>query len=108
MHGQRFNVGANDLNCTIAELAAIVARCVPGAVIVTHSQNGDQRSYRVRFDRIRDVLSCEPQRSLEDGIAEVAGTLSDGTVADYRQPIYHNALYLNGTLQGGGHNGHQA
>ena len=93
VHGQRFNVGANYLNFTIADLAAVIANGVRGVVIVTPSQNGDQRSYRVRCTRIREVLSYEPHQSLADGGVEVARALSDGTIVNHQNPIYHNASH---------------
>ena len=108
VHGQRFNVGANFLNCTIADLAAVVAHCVQGAVVVPQSPNGDTRSYRVRFDRVREVLWYEPHWSLKEGIGEIVAALSDGTIVDYRDPIYHNALYLVGTPAGGASKAGQA
>jgi nucleoside-diphosphate-sugar epimerase len=105
VNGQRFNVGADYLNCTIGALATVVARRVTGATIVTHAQNGDRRSYRVRFDHIRGVLSYEPHRLLEEGIAEVANALTSGTIADHRHPIYYNALYRDAVRQSAGTDG---
>jgi nucleoside-diphosphate-sugar epimerase len=93
VHGRRFNVGASHLNFTIAGLAGAIARGVRGVVIVTPSQNGDQRSYRVRCDRIREVLSFEPHRSLADGVVEVARALRDGTIMDHQSAIYHNVSH---------------
>jgi nucleoside-diphosphate-sugar epimerase len=98
--GRRINVGADCLNRTIAEVATIVAHSVAGTTVLVANDSGDRRSYRVDFDRARRILSFVPCWSLADGIGEIAEALSDGTIRDYRLPIYHNTLQRSGAETG--------
>jgi nucleoside-diphosphate-sugar epimerase len=91
VHGQRFNVGASFLNSTIADLALLVARCVPRSLITTSRQEGATWSCRAKFDRVRDVLSFEPHWTLGEGIGEVADALNNGANGDYRHGAYESA-----------------
>ena len=53
VHNQTFNVGRNDENFRISELAQIVAEVVPGCRIEYAPGGGpDARCYRVNFDKI--------------------------------------------------------
>jgi nucleoside-diphosphate-sugar epimerase len=55
--GQVFNVGADDQNYTVMEIARTVAALVPGAQVrVAEGAGTDRRSYRVRFQRIRRLF----------------------------------------------------
>jgi nucleoside-diphosphate-sugar epimerase len=56
VHGQVFNVGSEDNNYTVREIAEIVAAEFPGCEVTFGPPSADNRSYRVRFDRIREVL----------------------------------------------------
>ncbi|MEV6860481.1 SDR family oxidoreductase [Streptosporangium subroseum] len=57
VHGQAFNVGSEQNNLTVAEIAAEVVEAVPGsALVITGEFGADPRSYRVDFSRIRTAL----------------------------------------------------
>ena len=57
VHGQAFNVGSEQNNLTVAEIAAEVVEAVPGSTLVVTGEFGaDPRSYRVDFSRIRTAL----------------------------------------------------
>lgn len=56
VHRQVLNVGDSEENYQIREVAEIVAEAFPGCELTIGSSDGDNRSYRVRFDRIREVL----------------------------------------------------
>jgi nucleoside-diphosphate-sugar epimerase len=57
VHAQAFNVGSNDENYQIRQVAEIVREVVPGSR-VTYAPGGepDIRNYRVSFDKIRRAL----------------------------------------------------
>jgi nucleoside-diphosphate-sugar epimerase len=60
--GQIFNVGTNAENYRVRELAQTIASVFPGCEVTTGSSVGDNRSYRVKFDKIRKHLAgfeCE-------------------------------------------------
>ncbi len=72
VRGEIFNVGHNGDNYRVREIAEIVAREFPGCEVTFGQSGGDNRSYRVSFDKIRRVLknfSCE--WSAESGAAQL-------------------------------------
>lgn len=56
IRGQRYNVGSNDQNYRVLEIAQIVARSFPGCELEVGQPSADNRSYRVNFDKIGKVL----------------------------------------------------
>jgi nucleoside-diphosphate-sugar epimerase len=56
VRGKIFNVGQNSDNYRVRELAAIVASEFPGCEVTVGSSAGDNRSYRVSFDKIHREL----------------------------------------------------
>jgi nucleoside-diphosphate-sugar epimerase len=73
LHNLAVNVGTEDGNYQVREIAGIVKHLVPGANVVYTGEIGhDPRSYRVSFELMRDVLpSFEFEYSLESGLAEL-------------------------------------
>jgi nucleoside-diphosphate-sugar epimerase len=56
VRGKVFNVGQNADNYRIREIAAIIGEEFPGCEVTTGPSSGDNRSYRVSFDRIHGEL----------------------------------------------------
>jgi nucleoside-diphosphate-sugar epimerase len=56
MHGQIFNVGRDEQNYRIREIAEVVAAVFPGCTLTLGPSSGDTRSYRVSFAKIRRHL----------------------------------------------------
>lgn len=73
VHNQTFNVGRNDENFRIRELAEIVSQVVPGCRIEYAPGGGpDLRCYRVNFDKIGRLLSgFRPQWTARKGAEEL-------------------------------------
>jgi nucleoside-diphosphate-sugar epimerase len=92
--GHIYNVGHESQNFTIGEVAEKVARVLPNTVIEYANGNGDRRSYRVSFERIRKHLGFVPALTVDDAIEEVHGALASGSVADYEAEQYHNVKWL--------------
>ena len=70
--GRTFNVGQTAENYRIRELARLVADEFPGCEVTVGPPSGDNRSYRVNCDRIRDGLpgfAC--QFTARDGIRQL-------------------------------------
>ena len=62
VHDVILNVGDRDANYQIREIAEIVGGVFPGCEVTIGDRGADERSYRVSFARIHDVLhdfSCE-------------------------------------------------
>jgi nucleoside-diphosphate-sugar epimerase len=56
VHNQIFNVGSNDENYRVREIAEITAAAFPGSETSFGPAGHDGRSYRVSFDKIASVL----------------------------------------------------
>lgn len=72
VRGRVFNVGSNGENYRVREIAAIVAGEFPGCEVTVGPSGGDNRSYRVNFDRIHAELpgfSCH--YSARDGARQL-------------------------------------
>jgi nucleoside-diphosphate-sugar epimerase len=62
VHGEVFNIGSNDQNYQVKEIAEIVAGVFTGCEVSFGDSGGDNRSYRVRFDKAAQLLpgfSCD-------------------------------------------------
>jgi len=85
VHNQTFNVGRNDENYRIREIANIVTEVVPGCRVEYAPDGGpDLRCYRVSFDKItRLVPSFRPEWTARKGAQELYEVYrSDLTRAD--------------------------
>jgi nucleoside-diphosphate-sugar epimerase len=56
VHNQKFNVGSNQQNYRVREIAETVAAEFPGCRLSFATEAGDNRSYRVNFDKIHAEL----------------------------------------------------
>lgn len=56
VHNQIFNVGDNDANYRIRDVAQIIAEVFPGCALSFGPSDGDTRSYRASFDKIHTLL----------------------------------------------------
>jgi nucleoside-diphosphate-sugar epimerase len=56
VHRQIFNVGSNEQNYQVREIAETVGEVFPGCNVTFGEQGGDNRSYKVRFDKIAEQL----------------------------------------------------
>lgn len=72
------NVGSDEWNYQIRELADAVAQEVPGTTVsVNPDAPPDKRSYRVSFARLREIAPDHvPQVSLQQAVAEIAAGLT--------------------------------
>lgn len=56
IHNALFNVGSNDNNYQVRQVAEIIASVFPGCATEFGTSSGDKRNYRVSFDHIKQVL----------------------------------------------------
>jgi nucleoside-diphosphate-sugar epimerase len=71
-HAETFNVGSTRQNYRVREIAEIIAEEFAGCDVELGAQGGDNRSYRVRFDKISKVLEgFECQWDARRGAAEL-------------------------------------
>lgn len=72
VHNEVFNVGATRENYQVREIAQIVADTFPGCKLSLGKSDGDNRSYRVNFDKIHERLpGFECRRDARIGAQEL-------------------------------------
>lgn len=78
--GQSFNVGIENGNYTVRQLAEAAQKVVPGSSLVFAGEHGkDSRTYRVSFKKILSVLRdyYKPEWDLERGGKELVGLFKE-------------------------------
>lgn len=92
--GEIFNVGRDELNVRISDLADVIAAECPEAERVDHAEMEDRRDYRVSFAKLGACLpELELRRELADGIREIVREIGAGTV-DHQDDRHYNVEYL--------------
>ena len=93
INGHIFNVGSNTENYQIKELAERIKQYIPDSRI-KFSNNFDNRSYRVNFDKINNLLNWHPKKEIDDGIKSIMKLFKKGIVKNYRDINYYNIRRL--------------
>jgi nucleoside-diphosphate-sugar epimerase len=92
--GEIFNVGDYNLNHRLTEVSELVASIVPH-VEVAHVDNGDQRNYRVSFDKIHSRLGFRTEITLEEGIRELYEWIKPNHTVDLSaDPQFNNQAMI--------------
>ncbi|NQT92623.1 MAG: SDR family oxidoreductase [Lentisphaerae bacterium] len=78
---EAFNVGVNDQNYRVLQVAHAVADLVPNAEIDVVPADPDRRDYHVCFDKISDALGYRSHCTVQDGILEVKKGIEDGEMS---------------------------
>jgi FlaA1/EpsC-like NDP-sugar epimerase len=94
VYDQIFNVGSDAQNYTIQQIGEIIHGLVPAAQLISKGSDTDRRNYRVRFNKIRNILGFVPQRTVAEGVQEVIEAIKSGQVQDYRDAKYSNVKFL--------------
>jgi nucleoside-diphosphate-sugar epimerase len=95
VHNQAFNVGSEDDNWQIRDVAEEVARALPGTEVAFGVGAGaDNRNYNVSFAKIqRELPNVAPQWTVARGIRQLIDELtSRGLVRDVFEGRYHTRL----------------
>jgi nucleoside-diphosphate-sugar epimerase len=108
--GQVFNVGNNDQNVQIFDLAKVVAEAMGLPFKYEWYGSTDTRSYRVSFDKIKQALKYQTRFTPADGAKEVYSALKEGkvsgddprtiTVKWYKNLLEFDAILKNVQLNG--------
>jgi nucleoside-diphosphate-sugar epimerase len=78
VNGQIFNVGSDEQNFQIFNLAKLIAEAINLPFNYEWYGSPDKRSYRVSFQKIRKILKFEPKYTPREGAKEVFDALKDG------------------------------
>jgi nucleoside-diphosphate-sugar epimerase len=71
VHDEILNVGASHHNYQVRDLAEVVGSVFPGCRVTSGPPGDDTRSYRVNFDKIRDLLGYRPAWDAERGARQL-------------------------------------
>ena len=82
VNGQIFNVGSNDQNFRIIDLAHRIGKTIGKPYEIEFYGEIDRRSYQVDFSKIRRVLKYETTYTVEDGAREIYTALEKEEVKD--------------------------
>lgn len=94
VRAQIFNVGSNNLNYTINDLANMVVEVLPTVKISKKSDYKDKRDYQVDFSKIEKRLGFHTQMGLREGIIEIKKAFDQGIIPDFDDPKYYNEKKL--------------
>jgi nucleoside-diphosphate-sugar epimerase len=105
IHNQIFNVGRNDQNFRIREVAEIAKQTVPNSEIkYVEGAEPDQRSYRVEFDKIAAALpEFKPQWTVPLGAKQLYDAYKKVglLVEEFEGPRYRRITHLENSLKTG-------
>jgi nucleoside-diphosphate-sugar epimerase len=105
IHNQAFNVGRNEDNYRIRELAEIVQQTVPGCQIEYAPNAGpDKRCYRVDCSKITQMLpNFQPQWNARKGAEELYQTYQNIglTLEEFEGPRYQRIAHIQQLLSSG-------
>jgi nucleoside-diphosphate-sugar epimerase len=87
--GEIFNAGSYGLNHRLSEVAEKISKVIP-TVEVERVENEDRRNYRVSFDKIHTRLGFVCERTLEQGIREMADMVRRSPVEDFSTEMFNN------------------
>ncbi|WP_067570893.1 NAD-dependent epimerase/dehydratase family protein [Nocardia acidivorans] len=105
IHCRAYNVGTEDNNLTVAQIAQAVVEAVPDSTLLITGESGaDPRSYRVDFSSARKELGFEAAWSIPEGAAELyreyvaRGLTSDAFFRRFTRLAHLTALKESGVL----------
>ncbi len=92
--GKVFNVGRDDLNFKISELATLLHSMFPHVGIKNAPESSDQRSYNVSFKKIRTELGIVPSRDVAFAVTDLTAAFKAGRFPDPEDASYYNLSML--------------
>jgi len=90
---QVFNVGSDEQNYQIDEVAEIIGSTLGGIPIVRDNSNLDARDYRVSFAKLRSTIGFKPQQTIESAARTIYEKLQSGAIKNPAQRIYYNHYF---------------
>jgi nucleoside-diphosphate-sugar epimerase len=98
MKGKVYNVGAEEQNYKIKDVAKLTIESIQG--ISTHEvtlnvemSNADVRDYRVSFKRIQNELGFKVQHNIREAARDIYGKLVSGEIKDPKRKVYYNHYF---------------
>ncbi len=85
-----FNVGCDENNHCIIDVAEMVHSAVPSVRLTMMSESVDQRDYEVDFSKITRTLGYKVNCSVPDGIAQMRERMSEANGINIADALYSN------------------
>lgn len=99
IHNEAFNVGINEENYQVKDIAREVEKVVPDCKIeILNKLGSDERSYRVDFSKIKNTFEhFKPVWNVQKGINEIyeAYKSFNLTLDDFESPKYFRIRWIN-------------
>jgi nucleoside-diphosphate-sugar epimerase len=92
---QVFNVGSNEQNYQIDQIAEMIGGALGDVPIQRDDSSLDARDYRVSFAKIEAAIGFRPRQSIAGQAQTIYGKLEAGTIKDPSQKIYYNHYFDN-------------
>jgi dTDP-4-amino-4,6-dideoxygalactose transaminase/nucleoside-diphosphate-sugar epimerase len=89
-----FNVGCDEQNYQIADLAQMVASHLKDVELEWTPDDPDKRTYRVSFEKVRTELGFTPKHDAKFAIKEISQALKDGTPPNVNDDKHYNIRAL--------------
>ncbi len=89
-----YNVGSNEQNYTIIDLAKNISSYFPEAEVIEEKNNADIRSYQVDFTRIQKELGFEAEYSVDSAVKEFSDAFRSGKVESMVPDEYYRIKFL--------------
>ena len=80
VNGQIFNVGSDNQNYQVFDLANFIADSIGIDFNYEWYGSTDNRSYKVNFDKIKEVLKFSPDYTPKEGSKEIFDALTNGNL----------------------------
>jgi nucleoside-diphosphate-sugar epimerase len=95
--GETFNVGSDDMNYQIQQLARFVLDVIPNVAVHRIPDDPDKRTYSLSFAKIKQRLGFQPTARVHEGIVEIKQALENAAIAGddptfYTLPWYRSLL----------------
>jgi nucleoside-diphosphate-sugar epimerase len=87
INGKIYNVGSNENNMKIKDLAKIISNVIKSVKII-NSETEDNRSYKVNFDKIKKDIKWKNNFSIKDGILQIKKMFDNGSIKNFRDINY--------------------
>jgi len=90
---QIFNVGSEEQNYKILEIAEIIKNTLKDVKIVVEKSNIDARDYKVSFEKIKNRLDFKVQYKISDAVTEIYENLKNGVIKNPLAKVYYNHYF---------------
>jgi len=96
VNGEAFNLGANEQNYQVIQVANMIREVVPYVEVVVVPDDVDKRNYNVNCDKITNVLGFKVERTILEGAVEVKQAIEQAVtdIDDIRTTTLNYYKYL--------------